>query len=422
MSDVTKLLMRQVAADVRGLRHRGRRADRRIERAGSIGEIREAARRALPKVIFEFVDGGANDERTLERNVADFDRIGFRPRALVDVSAVGTATTVLGTAVSSPILGAPMGLCGLIHHDGEVALARAMHAAGSIYALAAMASYTIEEVADASPGPIWFQTYLWRDRGIVRDLVDRARAAGVTALVVTVDVPTAADRRRDRRNGFGLPPRLTRRTLMDGMLRPRWTWDFLRDPRISVANVAGGTASDDAVSMAAYVNQQFDPAATWDDLAWLRAEWDGPLVVKGILDPADARTAVDLGTDGIVVSNHGGRQLDHAPSTITALPGIADEVGGDCEVLLDGGVRRGSDVLKALALGARACLVGRPIAFGLGANGEAGARRAVEILDHELRTAMVLSGVDTVRSVGRDRVIATDSNGAFEAQPEERRE
>lgn len=421
MSDVTKLLMRQLVADARGLPWRQRGSARRIAQAGSIDEIRDAARRALPKVIFEFVDGGASDERTIQRNVEDFDRIALRPRSLVDVSAVETATTVLGTPVASPILGAPTGLCGLIHHDGEVALARAMHGAGSIYALAAMASYTIEEVVEASPGPLWFQTYLWRDRGIVRDLLDRSRAAGVTALVVTVDVPMAADRRRDRRNGFGLPPRLTRRTLADGVRHPRWTWDFVRRPRITAANVAGGDGSDDAVSIAAYVNRQFDPGATWEDLKWLREQWDGPLVVKGILDPADARTAADLGAEGIVVSNHGGRQLDHAPSTISVLPEIVDAVGDRCEVLVDGGVRRGSDVLKALALGARACLVGRPIVFGLGAGGEAGAHRAVAILEQELRTAMVLAGVVSVRSIDRERLVMPASYGAGPARDGERR-
>lgn len=406
MSDVLRLLAGQVADDLRGLPSRGRAADRRLARAGSIAEIRDAARAALPKVIFEFVDGGANDEHTVRRNVADFDAIALLPRTLVDVSDVDTSTTVLGQRIAAPILGAPTGLCGLIHHDGEIGLARAMHGAGSIYTLAAMASYTIEEVTAASPGPLWFQTYLWRDRGVVRDLVDRAAAAGFGALVVTVDVPRSAERHRDRRNGFGLPPRLTARTLASGLRHPRWTADFVRRPRITAANVADGPAGGDAVSVAGYVDRQFDPAATWDDLAWLREVWAGPLVVKGVLDADDARRAVEHGADAVVVSNHGGRQLDHACSSIGALPAVVDAVGDAAEVYLDGGVRRGSDVVKALGLGARACLVGRPIVFGLGAGGTAGAARAIEILQRELRAALMLLGAPSVHEIGPRQVIA----------------
>ncbi len=406
MSDVLRLLASQVAKDLRDLPTRGRAADRRVARAGSIEEIRAAARASLPKVIFEFVDGGANDERTVRRNLTDFDDIALLPRTLVDVSDVDTSTTVLGQTIAAPIIGAPTGLCGLIHHDGEVGLARAMHGAGSVYTLAAMSSYTIEEVVEASPGPLWFQTYLWRDHGIVRGLVERAADAGCHALVVTVDVPRSAERHRDRRNGFGLPPRLTARTLAGGLRHPRWTADFVRRPRITAANVVDGPAGGDAVSVAGYVDRQFDPAATWDDLAWLRELWGGPLVVKGVLDAGDARMAVERGADAVVVSNHGGRQLDHACSSISALPAVVDAVGGDVEVYIDGGVRRGSDVVKALGLGARACLVGRPIVFGLGAGGTTGASRAIEILQQELRAALMLLGAPSVREIGPQQVIA----------------
>ncbi|MFA4926959.1 MAG: alpha-hydroxy acid oxidase [Patulibacter sp.] len=412
MTDVLRLLASQVAEDLRGLPRRGRAADRRVARAGSIDEIRAAARASLPKVIFEFVDGGANDERTVRRNLADFDEIALLPRTLVDVSGVDTATTVLGQEIAAPIIGAPTGLCGLIHHDGEVGLAQAMHGAGSIYTLAAMSSYTIEEVASASPGPLWFQTYLWRDHGIVRDLIERAAAANYGALVVTVDVPRSAERHRDRRNGFGLPPRLTARTLAGGLRHPRWTSDFVRRPRITAANVTDGPAGGDAVSVAGYVDRQFDPAATWDDLAWLRDAWDGPLVVKGLLDPADARIAVEHGADAVVVSNHGGRQLDHACSSIGALPAVVDAVGDEVEVYLDGGIRRGSDVVKALGMGARACLVGRPIVFGLGAAGASGAARSIEILQQELRAALMLLGAPSVRDIARDQVLAPRLGGA----------
>jgi L-lactate dehydrogenase (cytochrome) len=413
VSDILRLLASQVAKDLRGLPSRGRAAERRLARAGSIAEIRDAARAALPKVIFEFVDGGANDERTVRRNVADFDEIALLPRTLVDVSEVDTTTTVLGQPVASPILGAPTGLCGLIHHDGELGLARAMHGAGSVYTLAAMSSYSIEEVVAGSPGPLWFQTYLWRDHGVVRELADRAAAAGVHALVVTVDVPRSADRHRDRRNGFGLPPRLTARTLASGVRHPRWTADFVRRPRITAANVAAGPSGGDAVSVAGYIDRQFDPSATWEDLAWLREVWDGPLVVKGVLGAADARRAVECGADAVVVSNHGGRQLDHACSSIAALPAVVDAVGDAVEVYLDSGVRRGSDVVKALGLGARACLVGRPIVLGLGAGGTAGAARAIEILQQELRVALMLAGAPSVRDVGADQVMVPARVSAF---------
>jgi L-lactate dehydrogenase (cytochrome) len=247
--------------------------------------------------------------------------------------------------------------------------------------------------------------YIWRDRGLVRELVERARAAGFLALVVTVDVPRAAGRDRDRRNGVGLPPRVTLRSLAGGMVRPRWSAQFIRHPRMTTASIAGrGGSAEDPVGITAYVNNQFDPSAEWDDLAWFRELWDGPLVIKGILAPADARHAVGLGADAIIVSNHGGRQLDHAPSTIRALPPVLDAVGSDAEVYLDGGIRRGSDVLKAIALGARACMIGRPLVYGLGAGGEAGARRAVEILEQELRTAMALAGCPSLAAADRSLI------------------
>ena len=399
MNEVAALFARQLAADVRALPRRARRrlSPERVERLGTIAELRAAARRGVPRVMFDFVDGGAGDEVTSARNRADFAELAIVPRVLVDVSAVDVATTVLGTPVAVPLLSAPMGLCGLVHHSGEAGIARAVHGAGSIHVLGAMASYTIEEVAAASPGPTWFQMYLWRDRGLMSDLIARSRAAGHLALVVTVDVPVAAPRDRDRRNGFGAPPRVTLRSLADGIVRPRWSAQFIREPPMTFACLAGpGGAPVDAAQIPAYIARQFNPAATWDDLLWLREQWPGPIVVKGIIRAQDARRAVSLGAAAVTVSNHGGRQLDHAPSTIRALPAIVDEVGGEAEILIDGGIRRGSDVLKALALGARACLLGRPLAYGLGAGGEDGARRAIEILAGELRGAMGLAGASAI--------------------------
>ena len=407
MNEFLTLVSRQVATDARTLPGlvRARFSEDRVERCGTVGELRAAARRCVPRVMFDFVDGAADDEVTSRRNREDFAEYEIVPRMLVDVSEVDIRTTVLGQPVAVPLIGAPMGLNGLVHHRGEAGIARAMHAAGSIHTLAAMASYSIEEIAAEAPGSEWFQMYIWRDRGLVRELVERARAAGFLALVLTVDVPRAAGRDRDRRNGFGLPPRVTLRSLAGGAVRPRWSAQFIRHPRMTTASIAGhGGGPDDPVGITAYVNGQFDPSANWDDLAWFRELWDGPLVVKGILSASDARRAVALGSDGVIVSNHGGRQLDHAPSTISALPPIVDAIGSDAEVILDGGIRRGSDVLKAIALGARACMIGRPLAYGLGAGGEPGARRAVTILEQELRTAMALAGCPSLLSADRSLV------------------
>lgn len=401
MRDFVRVLLRQVVGSLLSLLQPRQRRRARLDDLRTTKEIRDAARRALPKVIFDFVDGGSGDEVTMRRNAAAFDRWSIVPRFLVDVSDVDLSTTVLGKPVPTPILGSPAGLLGLIHADGEAALGAAMADVGSVYSLAAMSSYSLEEVRAAAPGGrLWFQTYLWRDHDIVAGLLDRAEAAQYEALVVTVDVPKSSDRRRDRKNKFGLPPRITARTLYEGFVHPRWTRDFLLHPRITAANVAGRTTEDDAVSVAAYVDRQFDPSATWQDLEWLRGRWSGPLVVKGIVDPEDARRAVDLGAQGIAVSNHGGRQLDHAPATLEMLPEVVDAVGESAEIYIDGGVRRGSDVLKAIALGARACMVGRPLVFGLGAAGQDGAQAVTRVLADELRTAMMLSGVGSVRELG----------------------
>ncbi|MHB1808001.1 MAG: alpha-hydroxy acid oxidase [Solirubrobacteraceae bacterium] len=400
MNELAALVQAQLRGDLKELpeRLRVRLSDSgRAARCGTIGELRHAARRSLPRAIFDFVDGAAGDEVTAQRNLADLREVTLRPRALVDVSHVELGSTVLGEPVDVPLLAAPMGLLGLIDPSGELALARALHAVGSICVVGAMASYALEELSAAVDGPLWFQTYMWRDRGLVQELLTRARACGHRALVLTVDVPVAAGRDRDRRNGFGVPPRLNAPTLLGGALHPRWSCRFAREPRLRWANVAdpGG----DPATAAGYINAQFDPAASWEAVSWFRERWDGPLVVKGLLDAGDAAQAVRLGAAAVAVSNHGGRQLDHAPSTISALPAIVQAVGGEAEVYLDGGIRRGSDVLKALALGARACLLGRSLVYGLGAAGAPGVLRAVEILRDELRGALALAGVPSVRAL-----------------------
>lgn len=421
MNEFAQLVGRQLAADLRALPARVRArlsGEARLARCRNIADLRALARRVVPGAVFDFVDGAANDEVTARRNQADFAALEIHPRVLVDVERVDLSTTVLGQRVALPLLGAPTGLTGLIHHRGEAAIAHAVQAAGSIYVLSAMASYSIEEIAREAPGPTWFQLYVWRDRGLVRELVARARAAGHGALVLTVDVPRAAVRERDLRNGFGIPPRLTLRSLGQGLVRPRWSAGFVRHPRMSVANATGrrGGASD-AVSLSEYINSQFDPRLSWRDVAWLREEWSGPLLIKGILHPEDAARAASLGADGLIVSNHGGRQLDHAPSTISVLPRVVDAVAGRAEVLLDGGVRRGADVLKARALGARACLVGRPLVYGLGAGGDRGAARTMAILRDELGVAMALAGCASVASLDAGRLVGSPAGSPASLEP-----
>jgi L-lactate dehydrogenase (cytochrome) len=415
VNDFAELLTRQLRADLRELPHRAQArlsAEGRAARAGSIGELRAAARRALPRVVFDFLEGAAEDELTATRNVAELRAVELRPRVLVDVSDVRTATTALGQPVALPLIGAPMGLTGLIHPGAEIALAHALHEAGTVSVVSAMASCTIGEVAAVARGPLWFQMYIWRDRGLVEEMLRRAEDAGVGVLMLTLDVPRAGNRDRDRRNGFSVPPRVTWRSLAGGVTHPRWSYGFVRNPRLGWGNLPsdpGGTAPGAAsgpvasggagASLSANTNRQFDPAVTWDDLAWFRERWAGQLVVKGILRPDDARQAVRLGADAISVSNHGGRQLDGAPAAIRALPAVADAVGGDAEVYVDGGIRRGADIVKALALGARACLAGRALGYGLGVAGQPGVRRAVGILHAELRTALALAGCPSIHDL-----------------------
>jgi L-lactate dehydrogenase (cytochrome) len=407
VNEFLRILGRQVTADTRSLPGAARRRftdQGRVGRCRNIADLRALARRRVPRTVFDFVDGAAWDEVTSRRNQLDFERLAIRPRALVDVSQVDAVTTVLGQPVSIPILGSPTGQTGLTHSSGEVGVARALHAAGTITTVSSTASYSIEEVAAASPGPTWFQLYVSRDRGLTRNLVERAGAAGCLALVLTVDVPRAGYRERDLRNGFSVPPRITLRSLADGVLRPRWSAAFVRRPRILMANFADRLSGANAITMTEFINAQFDPTVTWADLEWLREHWPGPLVVKGILRPDDARTAVAHGAAGIVVSNHGGRQLDHAVSTVQALPAIVEAVGGEAEVYLDGGIRRGTDILKTIALGARACMVGRPLIYGLGAGGEVGVGRAVALLADELRLAMALAGCPTLAAIDESLV------------------
>ena len=404
---LAETLARQALRDLQGLPARlalRLAGGDRLAAAASIAELRLAARAALPRAIFDFVDGGADDEVTLAANESDFDRLRLAPRVGVDVASIDTTVEILGLRLGLPLLGAPTGLTGLVHPQGEAAVARALHGAGSLYCLSAMGSYSLEELAALAPGPRWFQLYVWRDRGAVAELLERAREAGYAALVVAVDTPCLGRRRRDQRNGFGIPPRLTPRSFLDGVRHPRWSAAFLREARVRPANAPGG-GERDVVALSEFVGRQFDPSLSWQELAGLREQWAGPLVVKGLLRGDDARRAAELGADAVVVSNHGGRQLDQALSTIAALPAVVEALGGQVPVLLDGGIRRGTDVLKALALGARACLLGRPLLYGLAAGGEAGVGRALELLRLELELALALTGCPSLGALDASLVV-----------------
>jgi L-lactate dehydrogenase (cytochrome) len=369
-----------------------------LGRALTIDDLRRLARRRLPRVVFDFVEGGAGDERTVARNRAAFERLLFRPRILVDVSKRDQATVVLGERLATPVLVSPTGMAGLCWPKGEVAAACGAQAAGTIYTLSTHSSCSIEEVAAGAPGPLWFQLYVWQNRDLTRSFVERARDAGYRALVLTVDVPIISRRERDIRNGFTIPPRITVRNALDTIRRVGWMRRVLFGPRLTLANLVGapGAPRADLVTLGGVAHRQVDPSVAWADLAWFRSLWQGPLLLKGVLTAADARRAADHGVDGLIVSNHGGRQLDGTPASVEALPEIADAVGDRIEVLLDGGVRRGADVVRALALGARAVMIGRPYLYGLAVGGTAGVRRALDILAGEVDHTLALVGVPRV--------------------------
>jgi len=373
---------------------------RRLERAATIPDLRAAGRRRTPRAVFDYTDGGAENEVSLRRCRQAFARVEFLPRTLRDVAEVDTSTVILGQPSALPLAFAPTGFTRMVHHEGESAVARVAERVGIPYALSTMGTTSLEQVAaDAPLARRWFQLYLWRDREASRRLVARAREAGYEALVLTVDVPVAGQRLRDVRNGMTIPPALSPRTFLDGALHPAWWYNLLTTPPLEFANLrsSNGTVAD-------LVNRIFDASMTLDDLRRLREEWSGPLVVKGLLSVDDARAVVDAGADAVVVSNHGGRQLDRAVSPLEALPGVVEAVGGRAEVYLDGGILSGADVVAAVATGARACLVGRAYLYGLMAGGERGVQRAVDILTAEIRRTLQLLGVPSVAELDRDCV------------------
>jgi len=384
-----------------------------LSRAITIDDLRRLARRRLPRAVYDFIEGGAGDELTVTRNRAAFERFLFEPRVLVDVSKREQSTVVLGECVATPVILSPTGMAGLTWPKGEVAAARGAHDAGTIYTLSTHSSCSIEEVAAGAPGPLWFQLYVWQNRDLTRAFVERARAAGYRALLLTVDVPVISRRERDLRNGFTVPPRVTARNVVDTLRRVGWVRRVLMGQRrLTLANLVGapGAPRTDIVTLAGVANRQVDPSISWADLAWFRSLWSGPLLLKGVMTAADARRAAEHGIDGLIVSNHGGRQLDGTRATIEALPEIVDAVGNRVEVLLDGGVRRGADVVRALALGARAVMVGRPYLYGLATGGQAGVRRALEILASEVDHVLALTGVPRVADLEPSLVRRADAS------------
>ena len=371
----------------------------------SIADLRELARRRVPRAFFEYVDRGSYDELTPARNRADLDALCFRQRVLRDVSAPKLAASILGREVAMPLALAPTGMAGFVRGNGEILAARAAEAFGVPFCLSTVSICSIEDVRAATTAPFWFQLYVLRDRGYTDELIGRAEAAGCPALMLTVDIPVGALRRRDAKNGLTVPPRLTLRNALDFARRPGWAWSMLTAQRREFGNLAAAVARARGVHFSQWVQQQVDPSLTWDDLARVRARWKGRLIVKGILDPDDARRAVDMGADALVVSNHGGRQLDGAQSSISALPKVVDAVQGRCEVLLDSGVRSGQDILRARALGASAALIGRAWLYGLGALGEAGVTLALQIIRNELAVSMALTGCADVRAADRSILV-----------------
>lgn len=381
---------------------------RRLARSATIEDLRQIARRRLPGGVFDYIDGGAEDELTMAANSAAYRKLTFSPRVLRNVSQVDISSTLLGRQLAYPMVLAPTGFTRIAHPDGELAVARAAKRVGLPYALSTLGTRSIEEVAEVGSDRLWFQVYTWRDRDLVADMIKRAANSGYEALCLTVDTAVLGRRERDVRRGFTLPPKIGPSTLLDGIFHPGWSWAFLTSEPIIFANVAGNmTVGDgtDAISLAEYAGSQFDPALSWDDVDWLRDRWDGPLVIKGIQSVEDARIAADRGLDAIAISNHGGRQLDSAPAPLDLLPAVVEAVGGRVEIICDGGVRRGSDIVKAVALGANAVMVGRPYLYGLAAAGEMGVDQVLANFGSEMERTMALIGCTRTEDLGPEYLL-----------------
>jgi len=408
-------MIRTLRAVVRLRRPERDRTTRRLRAAANVNDLRAMARRRLPAGVFDYIDGGAEDERTLDRNVRAFRETTFRPRVLRGLGDLDTSTTLLGRPLAFPLVLAPTGFTRIADPAGELAVVRAAGRAGIPFTLSTMGTRSIAECAEVA-GPdarLWFQVYAWRDRDLIRTMLDSAASHGYEAICLTVDTAMLGRRERDVRRGLTLPPEIGPDTFLDGMRRPGWTWRLLRSDPIRFANVegladsskgAGPGTGERAVDLAGYMNAQFDHGLSWDDVAWLRTVWDGPILVKGVQAVEDAVLAVEHGVEGIILSNHGGRQLDTAPAPFDLVPEVAEAVAGRIEVLCDGGVRRGSDIVKAVAAGADAAMGGRLFLYALAAAGERGVDHVLGLLRSDVERSMALVGAGTVDELGPELI------------------
>jgi L-lactate dehydrogenase (cytochrome) len=375
----------------------------------TIEDLMKAARRRVPKMFFDYADSGAYTEGTYRENTSDFEKIKLRQRVAVNLENRNLATTMMGQPVSMPVAIAPVGSTGMQSANGEIKAARAAERFGIPFTLSTMSICSIEQVAEGTSKPFWFQLYVMRDRAFIERLIDRAKAAKCSVLVLTMDLQILGQRHKDIRNKLRAPPPITPRFLFELATKPAWAFGMLQSKSYTFGNIAGHvTEAVDLSSLSKWTATQFDLTLNWKDIGWIKKRFGGPVVVKGILDPEDARLAVENGADGIIVSNHGGRQLDGAPSSIRVLPEIVDAVGTRTEVLMDSGIRSGQDVLKALALGAKGTFVGRAMNYGLGAGGEAGVTRALQIINKEMDVTMALMGERDVTNVGLHNIYSND--------------
>lgn len=377
--------------------------ERRLQRAASVADLRRIAKRRLPGGVFDYIDGGAEDERTLAANSQAFASTTFKPAVLRGIPCVTTHANVLGQPAAMPLVLAPTGFTRIADPQGELAVARAAERANLPYTLSTLSTRSIEEVRAVSNGRLFFQVYAWRDRGLVQEMIQRAAHERYEALMLTVDTAVFGRRERDVRRGFSLPPTLGPGTLIDGAVHPAWTLAFLRNEPIRFANVVGRDVGDGAspVTLSDYINSQFDPSLSWDDVDWLRSIWNGPIMLKGVQRVEDARIAADKSIDGVILSNHGGRQLDGAPSAFSLVAPVADAIGGRTEIICDGGIRRGSDIVKAVAAGATSCMIGRAYLYALGAAGERGVDRMLEWFRNDMVRTMSLIGAESIDSLDR---------------------
>jgi len=377
-----------------------------MEIISDIEDLRSLAKRRVPRMFYDFADSGSWTEGTYHANQSDFQKILFRQRVARDLDHRSLRTRMIGTDVAMPVALAPTGLAGMIRADGEILAARAAAAFGIRYTMSTMSVCSLEDVAEHTRSPFWFQLYFMRDRGFMSELLQRAVDAGCDALVLTLDLQVIGDRYKDARNGLSTPPRITLKSIFDMACHPGWCIGMATTPRRRLGNIVGHAKGvSDMGSLAEWTAQQFDPSLSWDDIAWVKERWPGKLVLKGIMDPRDARNAVRSGADALIVSNHGGRQLDGSPSTITMLPTIVEAVQGEIEIWLDSGIRSGQDVLKAIALGAHGTLIGRPFLYGLGAKGQQGVTRVLQIIARQLDLTMAFCGHTDITKVGREIIL-----------------